>query len=436
MEGLLLNQNRQARRAVERAARRHGIGPFRVHCDHAEQFGRARELLLSGKTYEDQVEGVQTLRRLVAESSAPGGCMCVRGIAVEALGVALHSGRGAEKDPEEGARLFRVAADLGEVGAMFDLGLAYAGGAGVPHSFREAARWYQQAADKGNANAQTNLGAMYMAARGLPQNFEKGLALLRQAAEQNQGVALHLLSAAYEHGTGVEIDLVESARLLQRAANTGDSTAQSSLGNAFLQGKVLKQNFEQARRYYEMSAAQGNRIAFTMLAKVYQEGLGVEKDVATAKYFLKRARMPVTKKEAEGVSTKGEDSGFTHFANGTAASETAAESLREVRQTCKWCDKRGENLRECGGCRGPRYCDAKCQRFDWPEHKKVCDKAGTARANRKLAIGVSGMREDELAKLSINELKAVLSAANGDSSSAIEKIDLVEMVKTTVNLVV
>lgn len=32
-------------------------------------------------------------------------------------------------------------------------------------------------------------------------------------------------------------------------------------------------------------------------------------------------------------------------------------------------------LRRCGGCKLNQYCDAKCQREDWPRHKASCSKA-------------------------------------------------------------
>eukprot|EP00975_Prorocentrum_lima_P021447 4522512-Prorocentrum_lima.AAC.1 len=35
--------------------------------------------------------------------------------------------------------------------------------------------------------------------------------------------------------------------------------------------------------------------------------------------------------------------------------------------------------RKCGGCRDVRYCAAECQRADWEEHKKWCNKYREAR---------------------------------------------------------
>lgn len=40
--------------------------------------------------------------------------------------------------------------------------------------------------------------------------------------------------------------------------------------------------------------------------------------------------------------------------------------------TCMKCGTKGEDMQRCSGCRSVTYCNAKCQKADWKEHKTVC----------------------------------------------------------------
>jgi hypothetical protein len=64
----------------------------------------------------------------------------------------------ATEDLEERAKLWRMAADKGEMQAQYQLGKCYEDGAGVKMDAGEAARWYRKAAEQGYAEAQNSLG--------------------------------------------------------------------------------------------------------------------------------------------------------------------------------------------------------------------------------------------------------------------------------------
>ena len=64
-------------------------------------------------------------------------------------------------------RWSRLAADLGDAGAQYNLGVMYRNGRGVPRDRTEAVRWYRLAADQGDARAQYNLGFMYATGAGV-----------------------------------------------------------------------------------------------------------------------------------------------------------------------------------------------------------------------------------------------------------------------------
>jgi TPR repeat protein len=365
--------NRQARRAAARALNRDGGNGALIHDEAHTLLDRARELHSQTKKPEDFLEAARIYRRL-----GDSGCSCVRGEAFVALGLMHHEGFGVEQDDEAAARFYSRAADHGEAEGMYYLGLCFFQGLGVPQNFEHAALWHQKGAAEGHVGAQSNLGFMYMEGHGMTQNFEKGLALLRQAAAANDTTALNNLAGAYERGNGVDIDWVERARFLEQAANLGDSGAQSNLGVCYDCGDGVEQNFSEAHRYYQMAAAQDNRVAFLNLAKLYELGNGVEKDLATAKYYLKRAAVPLRGDEESCVA-------HSVFNSGSAVSDLAAEKLVKLKQTCEACGEKGEKLRVCARCKGPGYCNVDCQQGDWTNHKKVCPKASTARADRNRA---------------------------------------------------
>lgn len=80
------------------------------------------------------------------------------------------SGRGGRKDDAEAARLYRLAAEQGNVGAQVNLGVMLQAGQGVPQDQQEAVRWYRRAAEQGHPFAQYNLAGMYASGTGVAQD--------------------------------------------------------------------------------------------------------------------------------------------------------------------------------------------------------------------------------------------------------------------------
>jgi TPR repeat protein len=67
-----------------------------------------------------------------------------------------------------------------------DMGQVYYWGQnGVDRDFQEAARWFQLAADQGEAHAQFTLGVMQRHGHGVPSNITRMKELFHLAAEQN-----------------------------------------------------------------------------------------------------------------------------------------------------------------------------------------------------------------------------------------------------------
>ena len=90
----------------------------------------------------------------------------------------------------EAVRLWRMAADQGNLLAQYNLGVMYLVGRGVPQNDAEAVRWYRMAADQGFTLAQRNLGFMYENGRGVPQNYAEAYKWYTLSAAQGNAVAV------------------------------------------------------------------------------------------------------------------------------------------------------------------------------------------------------------------------------------------------------
>ena len=65
---------------------------------------------------------------------------------------------GADQDPAEAAKWFKLAAEQGIPQAQYSLGLKYGDGDGVKQDYPESLKWYKLAAEQSYARAQFNLG--------------------------------------------------------------------------------------------------------------------------------------------------------------------------------------------------------------------------------------------------------------------------------------
>ena len=94
----------------------------------------------------------------------------------------------------EGIRLLRKAALVGDVEAAHELAELYVEGKGVERNLNYAFAFYKIAALGGHMKAQYQLGKMYLDGRGIPQDYEKALKWIGRAA--NQGYLLAQIDLA------------------------------------------------------------------------------------------------------------------------------------------------------------------------------------------------------------------------------------------------
>jgi TPR repeat protein len=210
------------------------------------------------------------------------------------LGNVFLSGNGVPKDPVEGVKLIRHAADQGYAKARQHLGFLYARGDGVPQDYAVAAKLYRLAAEQGNARAQNNLGYLYYTGQGVPQDGAEALKWYRKAAENGDEFGQSNLGWAYQKGEGVERDYHLAEKWMREAAEQGRPDFQYRYGN-LLENEFDKDghqiaNFAVAAEWYRKAADNGHAKAQFALAELYHGGnLGDDQRPKCIPWYLKAA---------------------------------------------------------------------------------------------------------------------------------------------------
>ncbi len=236
------------------------------------------------------------------------------------------------KNFTEALRLFRAAAGMGHIGAIYNVGLMYEKGEGVAMNKKEAMNWYTRSADGGFLQAMVNVGAMYYSGEGVVQNFEQALAWFRKAADRGQVVAMFNLGVMYEKGEGTKKDVQTAKTWYKKAADLGDEKAMifysklnipipneydmgilafdageyqkalnlfrkaADAGNVeamynagiVLQNHIKPANQTEAFRYFKLAADKGHEKAQQNTGTMLGWGVGVPKNIPEARKYLSK----------------------------------------------------------------------------------------------------------------------------------------------------
>lgn len=175
------------------------------------------------------------------------------------LGTLYVTGRGGfTRNPAEGAKWIRAAAEAGDVTAEGNLGLLYYTGTGVSKDYDEAVRWIRKAADQGEARSEMTIGLIYERGVGLPQNFGEALSWYRKAAAQDNHTAQNNIGVMYDKGEGVAADPAEAVKWYLLAADSGLVVSAFELGNHYVLGKGVAASRSLAYFWYSIAAARAS----------------------------------------------------------------------------------------------------------------------------------------------------------------------------------
>lgn len=121
-----------------------------------------------------------------------------------------------EEQRQEAIRLWRHAADHGGIGA-YHLGVQYAIDEDMPIDYAESLRYYGIAAENGNTEALYNIGVMHQIGEGTTKDVARGAAIIVRAAESGDSGAMFCLIRGYNYGYfGFPVDPEEAAHWQRR----------------------------------------------------------------------------------------------------------------------------------------------------------------------------------------------------------------------------
>jgi TPR repeat protein len=133
------------------------------------------------------------------------------------LARALWAGKGRA----EAIRLYREAADLGNLRAMVSLGLILESGDGVPRDVPAALALYERAAEGGSPDGAINLAVALLQGTGIARNPARAATLLTRASEQGSAIATYNLGVLAQDGVLGSPD--KALGYFRRAIDLGDA---------------------------------------------------------------------------------------------------------------------------------------------------------------------------------------------------------------------
>ncbi|WP_052760383.1 tetratricopeptide repeat protein [Rhizobium sp. LC145] len=119
-------------------------------------------------------------------------------------------------------RLYKEAAESGNVLAAYNLGVAYRDGLGTKQDVAQALRWFETAASAGDDTAAFNIGVIYDEGNLLPQDDQTAIAWYDIAAQRGNADAMINLGIMYETGEGIAANPTKAAEMYASAAERGD----------------------------------------------------------------------------------------------------------------------------------------------------------------------------------------------------------------------
>ena len=267
------------------------------------KMGMALPFLLNDGMKTFRLKGIESLLKEVRGMSAEGDLSDTKNSetkttsrsvlelaeAGDALFQLIHGARCITKDPSEGARWYRKAAEQGNASAQLRLGTCYANGNGVLKNAEEAAIWYRKAAEQGYASAQFELGLCYFTGTGVSLNANEAALWFQKAAENGNVKAQKALSYMYTIGNGVPADIDKAVNWELKAAELGDVVAQVMHGNRYKTGLGVIENDVEAARWFRKAADKGCAVAQKIMGSCYEIGEGVERNQEEAKRWFAKA---------------------------------------------------------------------------------------------------------------------------------------------------
>lgn len=199
-----------------------------------------------------------------------------------------YKGDGLEVNKENACKLYKKAAELGNVKAMNNYGIMLEHGDGIPVDKQEACRYYKMAADKELPIAMFNYGNILANGDGITKNLKEAITYLERAAKKGEINAMCRLGNIYLQGEGVDVDEMKAYNYYKMAADKGDLNAMNNYAYMLLNGKGVEKDKNQAAEYYKNAAEKGNVTAMFNYANILTDD-EIEQNLQLASHYYKMA---------------------------------------------------------------------------------------------------------------------------------------------------
>ena len=227
--------------------------------------------------------------------------------AMTLMGEIYRDGYAVKQDIGEAAGWWRLASNLGDRNAEFELGILLLDGApGIPRDRAAATALFEKAGAKGDAAALYNLGVLALEVEPPAKpDFSKAAGYFKRAADLGDGNAAYSYAVQLKDGKGVPLDTAESARWFKRAAESGIIAGQVEYAIMLFNGVGMERDEAGAARIFTLAAARHNPIAMNRLAHLLISGRGVAKDLVQAAVWNKLAKTAGNEDPALDKATAG-----------------------------------------------------------------------------------------------------------------------------------
>lgn len=210
--------------------------------------------------------------------------------AVEIEGGAGPGGLSRER-AERVVALYRQAADLGLVPAMYALGRALERGDGTKKDEAAAAKWLAKAVAANFAPAMSALGTLHEYGRGTSKDLLEALRLYKLSADRNDAHGMACFAYLLAEGKGVARNEAEARRWYKRSAELGSTRSMFNLALMLMRRQGGPQDIPAALAWLNQAASKGHTASLRELAAMYDDGRHVARNPKlAAQYLLDAAR--------------------------------------------------------------------------------------------------------------------------------------------------
>ena len=204
--------------------------------------------------------------------------------AMTLIGSIYHDGAAVGRNDLEASRWYRLASNLGDPGAAYELGaLLLQGAPDLPKDREGAKEQFERAAAKDYPAALYNLGVMALdSSDGRKPDFAKAADYFKRAALAGDGNGAYSYGVMLREGKGVPRNVAEAGQWLKRASDDGVIAGQVEYAIMLFNGDGIPKDEAGAVRILQIAAVKGNPIAENRIAHLYVAGRVLDRDLAKA----------------------------------------------------------------------------------------------------------------------------------------------------------